>query len=171
MKKSLLILSILLSILIVGCGSDEETPTETDDKMTTSTGDMKTDNMDNQPVVEEPEEVVEEPVVEPPVVEPPMREYFIGSLTGHANNIYSVAFSPEGDLLASGSYDHTARLWDTSDGTEVHALTGHTDLVRCVAFSPDGTIPPVLTRLPDCGTRATVQRSAVSLDIQVGSVM
>ena len=59
-------------------------------------------------------------------------------------NVYSVAFSPDGETLASGSGDlandanNTVRLWDVSTGTEKQVLTGHTDAVRSVAFSPDG---------------------------------
>ena len=51
----------------------------------------------------------------------------------------SVAFSPDGSTLASGSLDSIARLWDVSTGTVLHTLTDHTDWVNSVAFSPDGS--------------------------------
>lgn len=57
--------------------------------------------------------------------------------TGHFI-IYSIAFSPEGQLLASGGSDQTIKLWDVATGRELRTLTGHSDDVESVAFSPDG---------------------------------
>lgn len=59
------------------------------------------------------------------------------------NYIYSVAFSPNGKLLASGGVEGTAkegliRLWDVSTGSLAGVLRGHRDAVRSLAFSPDG---------------------------------
>ena len=51
----------------------------------------------------------------------------------------SVAFSPDGTRLASGSLGGTVRLWDVATGDELRWFTGHTDDVHSVAFSPDGT--------------------------------
>ena len=60
------------------------------------------------------------------------------TLTGHKSTVYSVAYSPDGRTLASGSYDNTIKLWDVATGQLLCTLTGHTDFVYSVAFSPDG---------------------------------
>ena len=57
---------------------------------------------------------------------------------GHADTVWSVAFSPDGQTLASASSDFTIKLWRVSDGTLLRTLTGHTYDVTSVAFSPDG---------------------------------
>ena len=60
-------------------------------------------------------------------------------LTGHTSSVRSVAFSPDGKTLASGSRDKTLILWDVASRQPLgQPLTGHTDTVVSVAFSPDG---------------------------------
>ncbi len=57
---------------------------------------------------------------------------------GHTGNVCSVAFSPDGRLLASGGDDRTARIWDLATGKPRHLLPGHKDQIWSLAFSPDG---------------------------------
>ncbi|MEU0484160.1 hypothetical protein ABZ260_33885, partial [Streptosporangium sp. NPDC006013] len=63
----------------------------------------------------------------------------VATLTGHTGWVESVAFSPDGETLATGSGDNTVRLWDVAGHNTIATLTGHTDEVYEVAFSPDGT--------------------------------
>jgi tetratricopeptide (TPR) repeat protein len=51
----------------------------------------------------------------------------------------SVAWSPDGQRLATGSWDGTAKVWDAAGGRELLKLKGHTDRLWSVAWSPDGT--------------------------------
>ncbi len=62
----------------------------------------------------------------------------IATLKNHSNWVKSVAFSPDGKYLASGSYDNTVKLWSVESQKEVVTLQGHSDWVTSVAFSPDG---------------------------------
>ncbi|WP_162942087.1 WD40 repeat domain-containing protein [Desertimonas flava] len=59
-------------------------------------------------------------------------------LSGHRLKVTSIAFSPDGDIIATGSDDTTIRLWERSSGDEIDTLEGHTDLVQALAFSGDG---------------------------------
>ena len=60
------------------------------------------------------------------------------TLEGHTDNVWSVAFRPNGVMLASASWDRTVRLWNVKTGRLLHILMGHTNDVMSVAFSPDG---------------------------------
>jgi WD40 repeat protein len=53
-------------------------------------------------------------------------------------SVWSVAFSPDGKRLVTGSFGGIAKLWDAATGQEMGALKGHSDGVRSVIFSPDG---------------------------------
>ncbi len=54
--------------------------------------------------------------------------------------VMRVAFSKDGDTLATGSYDHTVRLWRAADGALLKILYGHGDYVTDLAFSPSGEL-------------------------------
>ena len=62
------------------------------------------------------------------------------TLKGHTDSVNSVAFSLDGQTIASGSWDNTIRLWNPRTAEHVATLTGHTDRVTSVAFSPNGNL-------------------------------
>lgn len=73
------------------------------------------------------------------------------TLTGHTSTVNTLAFSPDGLLLASGSNDRSVRLWDVRSGQMVAELREHRAPVQSVGFSPDGQ--RLLTSSGDCLTQ------------------
>lgn len=59
-------------------------------------------------------------------------------LEGHEGRVFSIAFSPDSQQLATGSEDQTVRIWDTATGTCLNTLKGHTKPVETILFSPNG---------------------------------
>lgn len=65
-------------------------------------------------------------------------EQCLRTLQGHSNRVFCVAFSPDGQTLASCSGDRTIKLWNPTTGECIKTLQGHSSWVWSVAFSPDG---------------------------------
>ncbi len=59
---------------------------------------------------------------------------------GHNANVLAVTWSPDGQRIASASFDQTVQVWDALTGSNVYVYRGHTDQVEAVAWSPDGRL-------------------------------
>lgn len=64
----------------------------------------------------------------------------IKTLQGHTMQVWSVDWSPDGQMLASGSTDQTVKLWDVKTGKAIRTFQGSICQFRSVAFSADGQI-------------------------------
>ena len=64
--------------------------------------------------------------------------YNLKTLTGHSSSVFSIAESPDGKYLASGSDDGTIIIWDAESCQKLKTLVGHSWIVESVCFSPDG---------------------------------
>ena len=64
----------------------------------------------------------------------------VHTLTGHVSSITAIAFSPDGETLASGSADRTVKVWNPNNGVLHCTLSGHSSLVDAIALTPDGQI-------------------------------
>ncbi|KIJ26241.1 hypothetical protein M422DRAFT_272726 [Sphaerobolus stellatus SS14] len=63
----------------------------------------------------------------------------LGSLEGHQDTVNSIAISPDGTKIVSGSDDRTVQIWDAFTSQSLGSLEGHQGRVNSIAISPDGT--------------------------------
>ena len=52
--------------------------------------------------------------------------------SGHSNEVKSVAFSPDGNTIASGSWDNSIKLWNPQTGDLIRTLEGNRDMLMCI---------------------------------------
>jgi len=64
----------------------------------------------------------------------------LATVLGHTDTVNSVAWSPDGKTVASGSLDQTVKLWEVATGKLLATLQGHAGGIYSVAWSPDGKI-------------------------------
>jgi WD40 repeat protein len=66
-------------------------------------------------------------------------EVVSGPFTGHKHGVTSVATSPDGQFIVSGSWDKTIRIWNTDDGEiGIGPIIGHNEKITSISISPDG---------------------------------
>ncbi|WP_445630574.1 WD40 domain-containing protein [Nostoc sp. DSM 114167] len=62
----------------------------------------------------------------------------VNTLEGHSDRVINVAYNPNGQQLASASFDTTIKIWDVASGQLLNTLKGHGDDVKSVTYSPNG---------------------------------
>jgi WD40 repeat protein len=68
----------------------------------------------------------------------PAQPQLFYTLHGHSDRVLTLAFDPQGNLLASGGADRTLCLWEMHKHEPLHRLVGHSGWIMTVAISPDG---------------------------------
>ncbi|KAG1659533.1 hypothetical protein FOA52_016156 [Chlamydomonas sp. UWO 241] len=85
----------------------------------------------------------------------------VALFAGHSAGIAAAAWSPDSNVLASGSYDTTIRVWDVWSQSTLHTLDGHTSAVLSITFNADGTL------LASCASDGTLRM----WDVRTGNLL
>ncbi|MDE2927861.1 MAG: hypothetical protein OXT71_15810 [Acidobacteriota bacterium] len=93
----------------------------------------------------------------------PATRQLVRSWEGHTDCIYSVAFSPDGSVLATAGYDRLVKLWEVTTGREIRTISGHVDAVYSLAFNASGD------RLASASADRTVKVWDVASGRQLGT--
>lgn len=88
----------------------------------------------------------------------------IALLSGQTQPVFSIAFSSDSKLLASGGIDSSVRLWDVNSGKQTALLQGHEKSVVCVGFTPDGAT--LLSASYDGSVRRWDVKTAKQIEVQ-----
>ena len=71
-------------------------------------------------------------------------------ITGHKGRVTSIAYSPDGKTIATGSWDQTVRLWDAASGKEIACYDFGIGRIYCLTYAPDGL------RIAAAGEKGTI---------------
>ena len=84
----------------------------------------------------------------------PLKRSKVAAVSGHSHWVLSVAWSPDGTKLASGSRDQTVRIWEAATGKQLSQLKGHSeDNPECLCEHPSEENYYEYTANPECPER------------------
>lgn len=94
------------------------------------------------------------------------KSFKLGKGQGHSDRISSVAFSPDGSILLSGSQDCSIILWDMKHRSLLRVLSGHTESVSTIAMSRNGK--DIVSGSMDCTVRLWMSDTGASVHTLCG---
>jgi COMPASS component SWD3 len=81
------------------------------------------------------------PLSHPAQAQPPARiPAPLRSLSAHTAPVLAIAFSPKSNLLATGSFDESAVVWDVRRGKALKTLPAHAEAIWTVGWDPEGVM-------------------------------
>jgi WD40 repeat protein len=127
--------AMLLIMMLFGSGEETQEPAKTNDKQAEQPSDAPSEQQAAEKV--SPLQAAAQAARDKAAAEKTIAETTL-TFKGHKDQINSVAFSPNGNVIASGSSDNTVKVWNSKTGQEAITLQGHTQLIYMMRFSPDG---------------------------------